>query len=64
MSGLRIVLALVGAIVAWFLAFTFEAEAAWMAGLTAAGAVIGYVLGGVKPDPSPPGYVPGPGADN
>lgn len=64
MSGLRIVLALVGAVVAWFLAFTFEAEAGLMAGPTAAGAVLGYVLGGVRPDPTPGGYEPGPGGDN
>ena len=61
MSGLRIVAALVGAIVVWFFAFTFEAEAAWMAGLTTAGAVLGWVLGGLRPDPGSTRFEPGAG---
>ncbi|MBB5691286.1 hypothetical protein GXW77_10205 [Roseomonas alkaliterrae] len=63
MSGLRIGLALVGAIVGWFLAFTFEADAGWTAGLAAAGAVIGWLLGGVRPGPGPGGLEPGAGAE-
>jgi hypothetical protein len=59
--ALRGVLALVGAVVAWFLAFTFEAAAGWMAGLAPGGAVLGWVLGGVRPDPSPRGAEPGAG---
>jgi hypothetical protein len=61
MTVLRGVLALVGAIVAWFLAFTFEASAGWTGGLALGGAVLGWVLGGVRPDPSARGNEPGAG---
>jgi hypothetical protein len=54
--------ALVGAIVVWFLAFTFEASAVWMAGLTLGGAGLGWVLGGLRPDPAQRGMEPGAGA--
>ncbi len=50
-----------GAIIAWFLAFTFEAEAAWTAGLATAGAVLGWVLGGLRPDPGSSKFEPGAG---
>ncbi|WP_198369401.1 hypothetical protein [Roseomonas rosulenta] len=61
MPGLRIVLALAGAIVACPLAFTFEAEAGWMPGLAATGAMLGWVLGGLRPDPGQDRYEGGDG---
>jgi hypothetical protein len=45
----RLFLAAAIAVFAWFLCFTFEAEAAWTAGITLAGAGLGWVLGGRKP---------------
>ena len=48
----RIFLAVALGVVAWFLCFTFEAEAAWMAGITLAGAGLGWVLGGRTPGPA------------
>jgi hypothetical protein len=62
MTALRGGAALVGAIVAWFFAFTFEASAAWMAGLSLCGAGLGWVLGGRRPDPAQRGMEPGAGA--
>ena len=44
-------LALFCGVFTWFLCFTFEATAALTAGLTAAGGLAGFLLGGVRPAP-------------
>lgn len=50
-SAPRFALALFCGVFTWFLCFTFEATPALMAGLTAAGGLAGFLLGGVRPAP-------------